>query len=392
MQEVIGIRFKPCEKIYDFEVNGVEVNKGDFVVAESEFGLSIGNVIIESHTIDVPERELKKVIRRATEEDLLQKQENSKFEVEAKDYCLERIRARGRMMKPVSTEVTLDRKRIIIYFTAEKRIDFRELVKDLAAKFKTRIEMRQIGVRDEAKFLGGIGVCGRELCCTRFLTFFEPISIKMAKRQDPILNTGKLSGLCGRLMCCLGYEYNETSPEEAVRPEGNANLPEDVEPFELVVASVEPSEETPVAEAQPIGTESQQPQKTKEQERKEVFFLTGTDEHGQKVEKAAQEKGRTPKEHADLLVMNFQNLWSKLNIAYDAFIRTTDREHVLTVQSLLQHLYEKGEIEKRLYSGWYCIPDERFWTEKDLIDGSCPECKRQVEHISEENYFFLMSK
>jgi methionyl-tRNA synthetase len=125
---------------------------------------------------------------------------------------------------------------------------------------------------------------------------------------------------------------------------------------------------------------------------KEVFFLTGTDEHGQKVEKAAQEKGRTPKEHADLLVMNFQNLWSKLNIAYDAFIRTTDREHVLTVQSLLQHLYEKGEIEKRLYSGWYCIPDERFWTEKDLIDGNCPECKRQVEHISEENYFFLMSK
>ncbi len=125
---------------------------------------------------------------------------------------------------------------------------------------------------------------------------------------------------------------------------------------------------------------------------REVFFLTGTDEHGQKVEKAAQEKGRTPKEHADLMVMNFKNLWSKLNIKHDAFIRTTDREHVATVQSLLQHLYEKGEIEKRLYSGWYCIPDERFWTEKELIDGNCPECKRPVEYISEENYFFLMSK
>lgn len=124
---------------------------------------------------------------------------------------------------------------------------------------------------------------------------------------------------------------------------------------------------------------------------KEVFFLTGTDEHGQKVEKAAQEKSRTPKEHADLMVMNFKNLWSKLNIKYDAFIRTTDREHVMTVQSLLQRLYEKGEIEKRLYSGWYCIPDERFWTEKDLTDGNCPECKRPVEHIAEENYFFLMS-
>jgi methionyl-tRNA synthetase len=125
---------------------------------------------------------------------------------------------------------------------------------------------------------------------------------------------------------------------------------------------------------------------------REVFFLTGTDEHGQKVEKAAQEKGRTPKEHADLMVMNFKNLWTKLNIKYDAFIRTTDKEHVTTVQSLLQWLYEKGEIEKRLYSGWYCVPDERFWTEKDLMNGNCPECKRPVENISEENYFFLMSK
>jgi methionyl-tRNA synthetase len=125
---------------------------------------------------------------------------------------------------------------------------------------------------------------------------------------------------------------------------------------------------------------------------REVFFLTGTDEHGQKVEKAAQEKGKTPKEHADLMVMNFKNLWSKLNIQNDAFIRTTDREHVTIVQSLLQNLYEKGEIQKRLYSGWYCIPDERFWTEKELTDGNCPECKRPVEYISEENYFFLMSK
>lgn len=125
---------------------------------------------------------------------------------------------------------------------------------------------------------------------------------------------------------------------------------------------------------------------------KKVFFITGTDEHGQKVEKAAQEKGRPPKEHADLLVINFKDLWTKLNIKYDAFIRTTDKEHVTTVQSLLQWLHEKGKIEKRLYSGWYCIPDERFWTEKDLINGNCPECKRPVEHISEENYFFLMSK
>jgi len=266
MPEVIGVRFKSCGKIYDFEVNGVEVNKGDLVVAESEFGLTIGNVIKERYTVEAPERELKRVIRKATEEDLLQQQENIKLEAEAKDYCLERIMARGLTMKPVSTEVTLDRKRIIIYFTAEKRIDFRELVKDLAAKFKTRIEMRQIGVRDEAKTLGGIGICGRELCCARFLTFFEPISIKMAKRQELILNTGKLSGLCGRLMCCLGYEYDEVPLTEEDSP-----VTDDAEMFEIIVASGDPSEETDAIEAQPPGIDSQQPLQPKEQEQKESF-------------------------------------------------------------------------------------------------------------------------
>lgn len=125
---------------------------------------------------------------------------------------------------------------------------------------------------------------------------------------------------------------------------------------------------------------------------KEVFFLTGTDEHGQKVEKAAVEKGRSPKEHSDLMVGNFRNLWVKLNISNDAFIRTTDNEHIKTVRGLIQMLWDTGEIEKRSYSGWYCTPDERFWTEKDLVDGNCPDCGRPVEQINEENYFFLMSK
>lgn len=125
---------------------------------------------------------------------------------------------------------------------------------------------------------------------------------------------------------------------------------------------------------------------------KSVFFLTGTDEHGQKVEKAAQAKGKSPKEHADLMVNNYKTMWSKLNIKHDAFIRTTDEKHRQTVQSMLQKLYKKGEIEKKAYTGWYCIPDERFWTEKEVLDGTCPDCKRQLEHIEEENYFFLMSR
>ncbi len=272
MPKIIGVRFKKCGKIYEFEADGIEVNKGDLVVAESEFGLSIGNVIIERN-IDNPEGELKKIVRKATEEDLLQREENSKLEAEAKDYCLERIMARGLPMKLVSTEVTLDKKRIIFFFTAEKRIDFRELVKDLAARFKTRIEMRQIGVRDEAKMLGGMGICGKELCCVKFLTVFEPISIKMAKKQELILNTGKLSGLCGRLMCCLGYEYDDMLTEGIhLTEEDSISITEQSEDLETIVSPVNSFIEMNEPEIQILPQRSSQEiEKTLKQEQKRDF-------------------------------------------------------------------------------------------------------------------------
>jgi cell fate regulator YaaT (PSP1 superfamily) len=209
MPDVVGIRFKSGYKIYDFEVNEEDdVKVGDLVVVESDFGLSIGNVVKPRHFVEFPERKLKKILRIATEEDIKTSQENKIVEKEGKVYCLERIMARGLQMKLIDVEATLDKRRIIFYFTADGRIDFRELVKDLASRYKTRIEMRQIGVRDEAKYAGGIGICGRELCCKTFLTSFEPISIKMAKKQELVLNIGKLSGLCGRLMCCLRFEHD----------------------------------------------------------------------------------------------------------------------------------------------------------------------------------------
>jgi cell fate regulator YaaT (PSP1 superfamily) len=238
MPDIVGVRFKTCGKIYDFELNGLEVQKGDQVIVESELGLNIGNVVTDRSTIDDTDKKLKKIIRKATEEDLQQREDNKNLEAEAMENCLERIMARGLPMKLISTEATLDRKRIIFYFTADKRIDFRELVKDLAAKFKTRIEMRQIGVRDGAKIIGSFGICGRELCCKQFLTTFEPISIKMAKKQELVLNTGKLSGACGRLMCCLGFEYAETFLEDiAVSEDESISVTEDVEATEIVVAS-----------------------------------------------------------------------------------------------------------------------------------------------------------
>ena len=208
MPEIVGIRFKPCGKMYDFDANNIEVKVGSSVVVESEFGLSDGIVVRGRRSVESSERELKKVLRIATQDDIRAREDNKKLEADARSFCLERIVARSMPMKLVGAEVTLDRKRIVFYFTAEGRIDFRHLVKDLAARFKTRIEMRQIGIRDEAKLIGGIGVCGRELCCSTFITSFEPVSIKMAKRQELVLNVGKLSGLCSRLMCCLRYEYD----------------------------------------------------------------------------------------------------------------------------------------------------------------------------------------
>jgi cell fate regulator YaaT (PSP1 superfamily) len=272
MPNVIGIRFKSCGKIYDFEVNGLEITKGDRVIVESEFGLSIGQVITGPRSYEDPQKDLKKVLRIATEEDLRQKQDNENFQRDARSFCLERIMARGLPMKLVCSEVTLDRKRIVFYFTADGRIDFRELVKDLAAKFKTRIEMRQIGVRDKAKMVGGLGLCGKELCCKLFLTSFEPISIKMAKQQELVLNTGKLSGICGRLMCCLGYEYNEGGAENSVRTEQKAISPKEEAAAPDSASESWISPEVPCCPTeQPSGAAPSQPEKQDEKKKGEGF-------------------------------------------------------------------------------------------------------------------------
>ncbi|HCC68754.1 MAG TPA: hypothetical protein DEP99_02595 [Nitrospiraceae bacterium] len=242
MTEVIGVRFKPCGKIYNFEINGIDVNPGKWVVVESEMGLGLGLVVRGRHCVEESDKQFKKVLRVATEEDIEQDRNNRPLEEESKLFCIEKVKERGLPMKVIGTEATLDRKRIIFYFTAEGRIDFRELVRDLAAKFKTRIEMRQIGVRDEVKFLGGIGICGRQVCCALFLTSFEPVSIRMAKKQELVLNPSKLSGVCGRLMCCLGYEYEEPSLERTTPKE---DIPQKIE---TCIEPVEISEEEKTTE------------------------------------------------------------------------------------------------------------------------------------------------
>ncbi|NSW83374.1 MAG: stage 0 sporulation family protein [Syntrophothermus sp.] len=208
MPVVVGVRFKPAGKIYYFNGEDVELKVGDKVIVETARGIEFGEVVIGRREVDegrlvLP---LKNVIRKATEQDMRQAEDNRRREVEAYAICEAKIKEHGLPMNLIDVEYTFDRGKIIFYFTAEGRVDFRELVRDLASVFRTRIELRQIGVRDEAKMLGGIGTCGRVLCCATFLGDFEPVSIRMAKDQNLSLNPTKISGICGRLMCCLKFE------------------------------------------------------------------------------------------------------------------------------------------------------------------------------------------
>ncbi len=208
MTEIIGIRFKKGGKVYYFSSKGIKFENGDRAIVETARGVECGEVVIENRNIEDSEivAPLKDVIRKATDKDLAIVEKNRQKEKEAFGICEEKIAFRKLSMNLIDVECTFDNNKILFYFTAENRVDFRELVKDLAAVFKTRIELRQIGVRDEAKILGGLGICGREFCCKGYMGDFQPVSIKMAKEQGLSLNPTKISGTCGRLMCCLKNE------------------------------------------------------------------------------------------------------------------------------------------------------------------------------------------
>ena len=210
MIKIIGVRFKEIGKIYYFDPKGINVKLDDDVIVETSRGIECGKVVIVDREIDENEfgSPVKPIIRIATEKDYATIERNKKKEKEAFGICEEKIAKHGLKMNLIDVECTFDNNKMLFYFTADGRVDFRELVKDLASVFRTRIELRQIGVRDEAKKLGGLGICGQPFCCSRFLGEFQPVSIKMAKEQSLSLNPTKISGTCGRLMCCLKYEQD----------------------------------------------------------------------------------------------------------------------------------------------------------------------------------------
>ena len=210
MEMVVGVRFRNVGKIYYFNPKNYKVKVGDHVIVETARGVEYGRVVLEPRSVREDEvvHPLKEVLRVATKEDEEHEAENRLKEKEAFKICKKKIREHGLEMKLIDAEYTFDNNKVLFYFTADGRIDFRQLVKDLASVFKTRIELRQIGVRDETKMVGGIGICGRELCCHKHLSEFVPVSIKMAKEQNLSLNPTKISGVCGRLMCCLKHEQD----------------------------------------------------------------------------------------------------------------------------------------------------------------------------------------
>ena len=230
MAEVIGVRFKEVGKVYYFDPNGIQMKKGDMAIVETARGVECSEVAMENREIEDKDivHPLKKMIRKATQGDLKKVEENRKKERHAFEICEKKILDHKLEMKLVDVEYTFDNNKILFYFTADGRVDFRELVKDLASVFRTRIELRQIGVRDEAKMMGGLGICGRPFCCTSFLGEFQPVSIKMAKEQGLSLNPVKISGTCGRLMCCLKYEQAAYSDLLRTTPKNGAvvNTPE----------------------------------------------------------------------------------------------------------------------------------------------------------------------
>ena len=213
MAEVIGVRFKEVGKVYYFDPHQLKLKQDDVVIVETSRGIECGRVVIANKTVSDEEivHPLKKVIRIATKDDMRKLEENARKEKEAMKICEQKVAEHGLEMKLVDVEYTFDNSKILFYFTADGRVDFRALVKDLASVFRTRIELRQIGVRDESKMLGGLGVCGRPFCCASFLGEFHPVSIKMAKEQGLSLSPTKISGTCGRLMCCLKYEQEAYS-------------------------------------------------------------------------------------------------------------------------------------------------------------------------------------
>ena len=209
-KKIVNVRFRRNGRIYEFYTGHFVLNEGDKVIVETKEGVELATVCSKPRPRDasMPNRPIKKIFRLATAEDIEKKERNEGIEAEAMQFCKERINEKRLPMNLIAVEVSFDMSRLIFFYISKIRVDFRELVKDLVQKFHTHVEMRQIGTRDLAKMQAGLGHCGRQLCCSLFLSHFEPISIRMAKEQDLSLNPGKISGICGRLMCCLAYEYD----------------------------------------------------------------------------------------------------------------------------------------------------------------------------------------
>lgn len=247
MTNIIGVKFKKEGRIYSFDAGDLILQKNDQVIVQTDNGPALGIIVAEVQRLepaDLPPN-LKKVIRKVTRDDLRVREENEQLEGQAKTFCRQKIQEKGLAMKLVAVETVFDKSKIIFYFTADNRVDFRELVKDLVAKYKTRIELKQIGARQETRIVKGLAICGREVCCAGVLQNLDRVTVKMAKEQSMSLNPEKISGLCGRLMCCLSYEHEGYSQAKKIARSAATQSPDDAAPADTRIKKPKPPQTAP---------------------------------------------------------------------------------------------------------------------------------------------------
>jgi methionyl-tRNA synthetase len=424
------VRLTPPLRVLECNAGNFSLCRGDKVIIETDKGIELGTVVMSSRRIIRVPKDLPLVLRRAEESDIRQEVRNRAREREAFNICQEKIFALNLPIKLLWVEYLHGGNKAIFYFSSAERIDFRKIVKELKEKLHIRVEMKQVGARDESKIIGGIGPCGERICCSRFLNEFESITLQMAKVQNLPLLPQKISGLCGKLICCLAYEEELYRSLRANLPDINARVQTSSGRGKVVsidilrgIAKVELesgqrkdfySKEIQIEESTmenvyittPIYYVNDLPHlgtaystvaadilaRYYRARGRDVWFLTGLDEHGQKIADAAKERGVSPKEFTDMMAKPFRETWGLLNISFNDFIRTTEERHIKVAQKVWKELEANEDIYLGYYEGWYCVYEETHYLESQLVDGKCPLCNRKVEQIKEENYFFRLTR
>ncbi|MFW0883825.1 methionine--tRNA ligase [Candidatus Acidulodesulfobacterium sp. H_13] len=394
---IVDIEIREMDYSLECDVKALQLLQDDRVLVEKDeiiyTGMVLGDIrVVQGGTLPNNAKVIRKLFTFETGDKFVR----YPIETESFGFCKKNIESLKLSMKLLRIKFLPVENKLVFYYSAEERVDFRELVKILASKFHLRIEMRQINIRDECRVLGGIGICGRICCCGTVVSEMNAITSATTKIQCQ--STSKYVGYCGRLLCCLSFDSigvsediceNENNTPGVSHKDCPASHSED---YFYVTTPIYYANDKPHMGHAYSTVIADSAARFKRLSGYKVFFMTGTDEHGLKIEKEAEARGISPKELADSVHKKFKELFGSLGISYDRFIRTTDADHIKTVKTVFKKLLKKGDIYLSEYEGWYCTPCETFLTERSLDGGNCPQCGRPVSKVKEESYFLKLDK